>query len=701
MPVRRVCQLLLACTLFCHVETFAQAIKLVKAGADTILSKTTPLIAFNGGFANYNYTYRSRLDTPFAERNLSQHVGTGYLGFTVANKFPLRFTYLVRQGNSAYFRNIYDARVEFDAASFKQFAISRVRQQITDNLENFRDSVSEKLYYRNLEEAKKLKHWFEDPFTAQALYEMNEVARMPHITYDRNLPDSIAKERSDSLQTLAKTFLDHYALRKQQHELFVKSADSLKKQLEASKQKISALREFITGNYRGWKSLQQWKAELAAFSGNTLQLPKRYEWMLGIRNMSVGRTQLNYSELTVKNLGLNGFNFEYNSWYYFAVTAGLIDYRFRDFSFASFKRTAQYLYMARLGLGELERNYFIVSAFKGQKQLYSYNNAGKGARSIGVTGLSLEGKYQFAKSSYIIAEAAQAFAPELTQDPPANNRFWNLSDLSNKALSLKLYSFIARTGSRIEGLYKYTGPGYQSFSSFQTNAAFTSWHIKIDQGFFKRSLKLTASIRSNEFSNPYIVQNYKSSSIFKTLIVTYRRRKLPSVSIGYIPASQFMKLDNRLLESRFQTLSLNMNHVYRFGTSQAATAIAFSRFYNTQADSSYAYFNAVNIVAGQSFFFKSFNATLSLIQTRNSDYRLNVLDGNIQVPVGRASVGAGAKINTLNKLDLKVGYYGNVQLKLRKEDIFFLSFEKSYLNGQKNNLVDNDCINIGLSKYFR
>ncbi|HYE55867.1 MAG TPA: hypothetical protein VD996_13535, partial [Chitinophagaceae bacterium] len=646
--------------------------------------------------------YRSRLDSPFAEKNLSQHVGSGYFNFIVADKLPLRVTYLLRHGNSAYFRNIYDVRVDFDAAAFRQRVVGAMKDQLAHRINDLRDSVSEKLYDSSIAQAAKLKQWFEDPFTKQTLYEMNEIARMPSLTYDRNLPDSIARKRSDSLQQLARSFLDTYTTMQHRYERLTHSADSLKKQIAVARERVNTLREFMHGNHKGWRSLQKWKSQLAEFSGNRIELPRRYQWLLGIRNMSLGRTQISHSELTARNLGLNGFNFEYNSWYYFAVTAGLVDYRFRDFSVGPFKKTPQYLFMVRAGVGELERNYLILSAFKGQKQLYASGSLSKGVKPIGVTGLSIEGKWQFARSSYIVAEAAQSFAPALLTDPPATTSFWNLSDHRNKAIAIKLYSFVPKTGSRIEGMYKNTGSNYQSFSSFQTNAAFSSWYIKVDQPFFKRSLKLSAAIRSNEFSNPYIIQNYKSTNVFKTVVLTWSKRRLPSVSIGYIPASQFVRLENALLESRFQTLYANLHHLYKLGNSHTATTIVFNRFYNSAGDSTFTYFNATNIVVGQSFFFKAFNATLNLVQTQNPDYRLNVLDGNIQVPVSRmASFGAGAKINTLNKADLKIGYYGNLQLRMREGDMFFLSFEKNYLNGPKNALVPNDFINVGISKYFK
>ncbi|HYC28264.1 MAG TPA: hypothetical protein VEB42_05595, partial [Chitinophagaceae bacterium] len=388
----------------------------------------------------------------------------------------------------------------------------------------------------------------------------------------------------------------------------------------------------------------------------------------------------------------------YNSWYYFAVSAGLIDFRFRDFSVRSLKRSPQYMYMLRLGLGQLERNYFIISLFGGRKQLYTTENASKG---VPVTGLSIESKYQLAKYTYITAEAAQSVSPDFHYNPPAEKRFFNLSDRSNKAVAFKLYSYFPATNSRIEGQYKFTGANYQSFTSFQTNAAFVSWYVKADQQFWKRQLRITGSLRSNEFSNPYIVQSYKTNSVFKSLQVSFRKKKWPTASVGYMPVSQFTRLDNQLLESRFQTLNASLSHIYKLGTKQTATTIVVSKFYNTASDTAFVYFNALNLVLSQNFFFKSFNTSFSITQTRNPDYLLNIMDGSVQIPILKnTSISLGAKVNNLDKTKVKAGYYGSTQVRFKNQDAFYISFEKGYLAGSRHDLLRNDFLTISFSKHF-
>jgi hypothetical protein len=401
-------------------------------------------LSFNGGYLAYDFSYRSIVDTPFAQKNFNQHTASGFLKFSVANSLPIRVSYLIRNGNSNYFKDIYDVRVELDVLAYRNQLADKFGRLLSDRLNHLRDSVSELAYYNKISEIKQLKEWLDHPFTRQKLYEMNEIVRMPSITYDRMLPDSLARIRSDSMQSLARTFLDLY----QEEQIFLagleRNADSLKIQYEKIRNEIEQLKGFVHGNYHNWSSFKNWASRLRELSDSQIVVPKKYEWLLGVRDFSIGRSQLNHSELTARNIGLSGLNFEYNSWYYLAVSAGLVDYRFRDFSFPTFHKAPQYLYMVRLGVGELDRNYIIGSVLKGQKQLYSSGALSKGTRPVDVSVLSIETKYRFARNTFIIAEAAQSFTNGYYPDSVTSKKFFNIADHSNKALSIKLYSLFPR-----------------------------------------------------------------------------------------------------------------------------------------------------------------------------------------------------------------------------------------------------------------
>src|SRR6185312_2131405 len=79
-----------------------------------------PLIVFKNGIINYNYSYRSNLDTPFTGNNLQQHFANISSNMLLAQKFPLRVSVYERRSNSPYFKNYTDVRVEFNAPEYRR-----------------------------------------------------------------------------------------------------------------------------------------------------------------------------------------------------------------------------------------------------------------------------------------------------------------------------------------------------------------------------------------------------------------------------------------------------------------------------------------------------------------------------------------------------------------------------------------------------
>src|SRR5206468_6230233 len=51
-------------------------------------------------------------------------------------------------------------------------------------------------------------------------------------------------------------------------------------------------------------------------------LPKGYKTLMAIRSFGIGRSVVNYSELSAKNITVNGAQVEYNPSAYYAVAAG-------------------------------------------------------------------------------------------------------------------------------------------------------------------------------------------------------------------------------------------------------------------------------------------------------------------------------------------------------------------------------------------
>ncbi|THU30792.1 hypothetical protein FAM09_29775 [Niastella caeni] len=660
---------------------------------------TRPVFRVNGGMVCYNGNYRSLIDTPYAERNILQHNITGRWDVTLGGIFPIQVNYWLRQSNSQFFRNIYDVQATFNGAAFQNKLRTAMRERLLALAPTIKDSLLEKLYALKQADLAALGNTLKAAFNPQKLIEANEMLKVPKLTWDGSLPDSVNLHREDSIKKAVAHFLQLYKDTKGKYDQLHTQVDSLKAKYQANLRKINQYRQLINGNWNELQSARAWKNKLQEYGMEDLNIPAKYRWLLGVRNFSVGRSPVNYSELTAKNVSVNGINFEYNSWYYLALMAGAVNYRFRDFVVGNGNRKPQYLAMVRAGIGKLEKNYFILSAFKGKKQLFASSAAVNPA--IPVTGFSAESRWAINRTSYLTAEVAKSVTPDFRNNPPAEGNKFALSDRNNQAVAFKLYSTIPATQSRIEALYKKTGANYQSFSSYTTNAAMESWYVKADQNLFKRRLRIAASLRRNEFSNPFIVQDYKSNTIFKSLTATLRMRKWPVVTVGYQPLSQYTKVGEQVMENRFQALNATLYHLYPVRQLKMATTIMLNKFYNNSSDTGFLYYNATNSYLAQTFYFNSFTANAGISYTKNGNYTLQILDGSIQPNIPKfGTVGIGIKINNLNHETIKAGGYVSASIRVMKQDLLFISYEHGYLPGNKHGLVRNEMGTVQFIKTF-
>ncbi len=658
---------------------------------------TKPAIQFSGGYISYQFNYRANIDTPYVEKDIAQHNTTGNLGFRIAGVLPVRVNFWSRQSNSKIFRNMTDVQVSFNGAEFRNELQMALRNRLLKLAPGLKDSLTEKLYELKKIQLTDIDQLLRNSFSPQSLAEANEILNVPRITWRPNLPDSVNHSREDSLKRAAASLLDLYKKTMQQYARVKGQVDSLRQVYDKDMARITEFRKMVNGKWDDLISPRQWRLKLEKYGVTNVEVPPKYRWLMGLRNVSAGRSTMNYTDLTAKNISLNGINIEYNSWYYFAVAAGLVDYRFRDFAFNGSNKKPQYLYMVRAGIGRLERNYFIASVYRGQKQLFAASNLS----SITVTGISAETRWQVNPTTWVTAEWAKSIAPDYRNTPPQSNTKFTLSDNSNQAIAFRLYSYIPVWGTRIEGAYKKTGANFQSFSSFQTNAEMESWSAKADQSFFHRKLRVTASVRKNEFSNPFLPQDYRSNTIFKSLTASFRMRKWPVITVGYQPMSQLTVLEDRVIENQFQTFTSTLYHTYSIRGLQTASTIMVNKFYNNNSDTGFIYYNATNLYWMQNFFFKRFTANIAVSHSKNSSYVLNVMDESIQVHIDRiGSVGFGVKINNLNNELVKVGGYLNGNIRVWRQDVLYLSYERGYLPGFNNGLVRNEMATVQFVKSF-
>jgi hypothetical protein len=661
-----------------------------------------PFFSVGSGSVAYNFLYQSNIDSLYGERNIAQHQTSASLEFNLAN-IPFRINAYFRKSNSRIFRDIADVQVQFDASVYK----SRLKENVQENLlqysKTLKDSVTEKYYFIKKEELDKLFSWLNSIEISQKLVEANEILNVNEIAFDKTLSDSVNLIKTDSLRTLARIFLKTYDEIKTKKELLSRQVDSLQKLYQNSIARVKQFQQLIRQQqFTTGSAYNQFKRKAEKLGYNNLQRLSVQNWLLGLQKLGIGRNNLYASELTVRNIAINGINLEYNSWYYLQVAAGTIDYRYRDFVVKNLNKKIQNLYLVRVGVGNMDRSFFILSAFHGQKQLFANTGLASHLAAIKISGVSVEAKWQLYNHSNLTAEVAQSFSPNFQVYPTQPKNSWRLSETDNKALSVKWYSYLPKTSSRIEAKYRFSGANFQSFNSFQTNAEVKAWSIKAEQNFINRKIKITGALSKNEFSNPFISQNYKSNTIFKSFSAKMNIRKWPVITVGYLPMSQLSVIDGYLNESKFQTVNASVTHFYKIGQAKSSSSIIFTQFFNNHSDTGFIYFNSKNFFGGQTFFFKNFTINLNISTSRNLDYSYTVLDENVNFPIREGiNIGAGIKMNKLNEQNIRLGGLFNGSVTLFREDILSFQIERTYLPAKNLLLVPSTFGNVSFIKTFK
>lgn len=173
------------------------------------------------------------------------------------------------------------------------------------------------------------------------------------------------------------------------------------------------------------------------------------------------------------------------------------------------------------------------------------------------------------------------------------------------------------------------------------------------------------------------------------------------LSAGYMPMTQLTNINGYLAENRFNSLNGTAFHKYNVSRLSTSTSIVYSRFYNSNADSGFIYFNAKNISLNQQFYFPGYTATINYYRSTNNSYRLNVMEESLLIPFRKNnSILAGVKIYSLERVQNALGFYGNIQVAAGKNFVLRLQWEEGYIPGNKGNLVKNRVGNFQLTKNF-
>jgi hypothetical protein len=685
-------------------------------------TKRTPLLTVTGNIL-YDVNYRSRIDTPYAENKIYQHTLQTRLDFLYKGKYPFRVYLTSHFSNSPLLRRYTDLNFQYTHADFAKL----LKKQLIEYAETLMASKIRELdSLKRVIDSKKylissLTKSIQKPDVTQRLVEerernlfanrANELApnASGHSSFIQQTSRLSNEEKKiDSAAVKIASFRDSLDDKK-------RMLDSLRgdlNQLETIYEKAKSLQQVNHDKLRkeieGLTDINSLNKKIGELKVPDTLLPKGYKILYSIQSFNVGRSWVDYSELTVKNISITGLQVEYNPHYYYAFAAGKVDYRFRDYIVPNRLHSDQYVALARFGKGMRNGNHIIFTYYTGKRQFFNasmFPQSSGAVPSYNLAGVSIEGFYKINDHISLTVEVAKSTIPYYSLDSLQKRSWMNsvtrFKDRNNEAYSAVLHSYFPKTQTRFSGNLRYMGANFQSFSTFTTGASQLRWLARVEQPFFKKKLTVISSLQQNDYSNPFVTTTYKSSSILESFQANLTLRKWPFLSVGYYPSYQLTKMnDNKFSETRYYTLIANSGYYYHIHSVQLSTVFIFSKFYNAANDSGFVYFNSKNFLLSQGAAINRFSTQLNASVSVNTGYNIYTLENNGQLAITRLlSIGAGLKMieHSLVRL-VQWGYSGNIRVSIRKLGDIQVMMDKGFIPSFDRKLVEN---RYGRLTYFK
>lgn len=710
-------------------------------------SKQPSLLQLRGN-VQYDFLYRSLVDTPYYQANYRQHTLQANLDMLIKNTWPVRVTFLARSTNSPYFRNIADVNIQFSQAAYVRQLKDQLLKEVAERKKvEFAPllSVAEQRYLTKLDEVQALQNWLESPARVQELVEekerslllqkkvenagagnslmkidSNDINGIPvnllnreaykklmidrYTHYRQVVADSVLQKIDQYLSRKEKAVKDSvtagkgiklYSEKKEAFEKAKKELREYEQQANSIKKRLKDSVSRLTQEVQSLKDIASVEKFIKKNDFKNAKLPKGWSSLSAVKSFGVGRSWVDYSELTVKNITLTGVNIEVNpSSFYLAVAAGRVNYRFRDFIIENREVPKQSLFVARAGVGNKDGNNFIVTYYDGKRSVL--NNTGNQFRINNllerVVGVSAETRINVSEHHYIIAEVAKssfggALVSPITQSPL--QKVGNFKIRSNEAYSIRLNSSWPAMRTKLTGFYRKTGERFQSFNLLPLNIAQEAFAVKLQQQLWKKRITTEAGIRKNDFSNPLLNPGVSSNMIFKSVQINLRVPKYPFVSIGYFPSSQLTVLDNNLVvENQYNTLNALVSYTYSVKKTSLSSNVVYLKFYNNSSDTGFIYYNASSFSFNQFVFLGGLQFQSGITFTSQKDLNITTLEqsitGNIKNSV---SLTGGLKYNRVNREVTNWGIVAGLGWVIPKIGQAQLNYDKSYLPGTNRNLL--------------
>lgn len=692
------------------------------------------------GNIQYDFLFRSFVDTPFAQSDFAQHSVRSSIDVLIKQTYPIRINVSTRRSNSPFFKDINDVNVQFSQRTFLDRMKGDLLKQIPVEDDNARLLRLSHEYVLALDKVDSLQQWLSHPARTEELIKEKELQYSGRLTDGSQLPEIPSSEevlkrieanatsRMKKLGKSGKTIFDSMIEKNNLVQkdslsripMAKKIADQIDS-LKVLKDSLSKKQQNLMAARRSFHdSVTAIKAEIVAIRNpaelkeyvkshkkTSTALPGGWKNLTSIQTLAVGRTWIDYSDLSVKNLSVTGYNIEVNPGkLYLASAGGKINYRFRDFIFKDQLAGKQSISVFRAGVGKKETNHFIMTWYDGRKnQFNSVYDTSFNVTPQRVMGVVAEVRLAVDKNNYLVAEIGRSSFTNSSQFTPRSElarKVWNLKDRSNQAYSVQAHSFWPSTSTSFNGSFRKMGVHFQSFSLQPINVEQVGYRANLKQDLWHHMLSLDLGVRKNDFGNSFVDVGLSSRTVFKSAQLTFRKRKLPLVSIGFFPSTQVTILpNNRIVENQYNTLTSIVSHSFQLKGVAMNSALTLIRFYNAAPDTGFIYYNARTINVTHSVYLRKIQLQGSFTSSIQRSAKIQGIEASGTWQMSQvAGLNGGVKCSKIeNKNSMwgsSIGFYLNVT----RFGSVSGSYDKSFLPGADHNLLPLKMARIGYTRTF-
>jgi hypothetical protein len=708
----------------------------------------------------YNFNYRSYIDTPFQQTGMVQHTIQTFMDGDIAGKYPFRAVFTYRASNSPYFSNTSDVSVQYRQSDMIEKVKSDLRKDADssvdksllinpslkyglrhmgrpDSLTNINPYTKElhkefdslyKAYAQKRMDLEKLQTGNLNPL--QAIVEAREAklnkqslpgdssgtSKWKWPSFDNAYNEHKGRLKYDSTDSAhlskdkAKVDSGEAKILRTQDRINV-----LKKEIADDEKKILFFQKKVSDSAllvkRRINQLNSPEAVSDYISKNDTaensRLTKAQKLLLSVDQLGIGRSWINYSELTVSNVSLNGFNVEMNPGnYYVAAAAGSVNSQFRDFILNNNTAASQSVKLLRLGVGKKNSNNFIFTIYSGRKAQLNTTGISDSAATQPIVGASISTTKVVDKNTTVTLEYARSSYANAYDPAQVNKgllaRVLNFKMNSNEAWAVNFKSVYPLTNTKIDGSYRKMGEAFQSFTIYATNVKQDAYLFHANQLLCKKRLSIDASVRKNDFNSPLTAPGYSNTTVFKSAQVSLAIPGYPFVSVGYYPSSQlFTGANSVVYQSWYNTFNAIASHTYKEAGLNMNTNAVYTKFYNNSSDTSFAYFNASSFTLTHSVYVSPFMLQANLTLTDQVAIHLLTIEPLVTYTYKNiVSLTASAKWSRLNNVQTLWGGTAGMSVLINHFGTIQFHYDKVYLPAYNRTLMPVDMGRITYNKEF-